>query len=531
MNSINTSELLCSRPDRQMSIHEDSGGGNGGANSSQFSFDGSLPLLDFNTQDMEHDSEHRRSTAINSTLRSNGCKKTILIKPEDINLLKNPFEINKAVQDSIPDKSIIKDVRTNRRLNLIAIEFKENEPTIIDNLIASKKFGKWTATLRRPTTDTFKYGVISPVSVDMDTDLIREHIRINGQHQNIVKSVERMKKRCDTGWTDSNSIKISFSVDSLPNGISIFHSYYKIRPYVSEPLQCFKCQRFGHKADSCKGKQRCLLCGGEHSNKQCNLERNSEEDFTCANCKGAHKANSRKCPLFSNARKIEEVRAKENKTYIEAKTKVLSHVSQKDFPPLNRHTINAEVHQPMSFSPIRSEPLHPNLQQGQSHILKNSTWGSRKSTPIVISSSDSSTQTDNKYEPDLNFLGKLKECLCQLFDSSIFMESKNVRHLLIENALQKSFTQYKTSNVDNNNNSNLQNKRVLSDEEIDFWDASDRQDSEDEEGVISQDEMEDQSQGMSLRSQKIKPTKVYNKKKKLEESLPDISFNNDRSKQ
>ena len=49
-------------------------------------------------------------------------------------------------------------------------------------------------------------------------------------------------------------------------------------------MQCFNCQCFGHSAKTCRSKQKCLICGGNHSHKGC-LSNESRKP-TCANCKG-----------------------------------------------------------------------------------------------------------------------------------------------------------------------------------------------------------------------------------------------------
>ena len=499
--------------DQYMKRHEDTGGGNwdSGGSSQIFessSFDSSLPLIDINSQDIPSTSIllNRSNIQTNATLNSTGCKKTILIKPENLELIRNPVEIAIAVQKSITDQNKIKDVRTNRKLNIIAIEFKENEDHLIENLISTNKIGKWTASLKRPNTDTIKIGVISPVAIELDTDNIKQYIKSNGRTiSNEVISVERMKKRTAKGWVNSQSVKISFKTTDLPKSLTILHSYYKVRPYVSEPLQCYKCQRLGHRADSCKGKTRCLLCGGEHNNKDCSTKK--EEDFKCANCGGAHKANSRECKYIKSARKVEEVRAKENKTYSQAREVILATQSRKDFPQMNRHTFQAEVHLPMQSS----------------QILKNSTWGGRKRTQQNTNSKDSSTQTMDSGIMNQEFFSKLKSCLCQILDSSVMRESKNVRELLVENALQKSFSQYNAIK----NTKDKPAKRMLSDEgEVDFFDAIEEDDYE--EGVISQDEMDDLSQNGLRRSQRLKTSSLGGASKKFRTmETKDKTSNND----
>ncbi|GBN54698.1 hypothetical protein AVEN_206931-1 [Araneus ventricosus] len=63
-----------------------------------------------------------------------------------------------------------------------------------------------------------------------------------------------------------------------------------VRPYIPTPLRCFKCQRFGHSKDSCRGTltyARCAEAGHESSG--CTAEEK------CVNCKGSHTSFSRSC--------------------------------------------------------------------------------------------------------------------------------------------------------------------------------------------------------------------------------------------
>ena len=41
---------------------------------------------------------------------------------------------------------------------------------------------------------------------------------------------------------------------------------FRITPSIQ---QCFKCQSFGHKAQNCTKKQKCVVCGEAHSHKDC----------------------------------------------------------------------------------------------------------------------------------------------------------------------------------------------------------------------------------------------------------------------
>ena len=60
--------------------------------------------------------------------------------------------------------------------------------------------------------------------------------------------------------------------------------------------QCYNCQNFGHTAQKCRAKIKCVICGEGHSHKGCpNREKQQPK---CANCKGPHVANYKGCPAY-----------------------------------------------------------------------------------------------------------------------------------------------------------------------------------------------------------------------------------------
>ena len=73
---------------------------------------------------------------------------------------------------------------------------------------------------------------------------------------------------------------------------------YKVKEFRAPVpvLQCYNCQCFGHSAKSCRSKQKCLICGGNHSHKGC-PSRESHKP-TCANCNGPHVASYKGCPEY-----------------------------------------------------------------------------------------------------------------------------------------------------------------------------------------------------------------------------------------
>ena len=60
--------------------------------------------------------------------------------------------------------------------------------------------------------------------------------------------------------------------------------------------QCFNCQCFGHSAQNCKSKQKCVICGENHSHKGC--PKKEAKQPKCANCSGPHVASYEGCPEY-----------------------------------------------------------------------------------------------------------------------------------------------------------------------------------------------------------------------------------------
>ena len=62
-------------------------------------------------------------------------------------------------------------------------------------------------------------------------------------------------------------------------------------------VQCFHCQKFGHKSLNCPEKEKepiCMYCNKEHLSKECKIK-NDNSQMKCRNCGENHAANSKEC--------------------------------------------------------------------------------------------------------------------------------------------------------------------------------------------------------------------------------------------
>jgi len=93
-------------------------------------------------------------------------------------------------------------------------------------------------------------GVIYGIPLDLDK------IKRSGVGAKL-NNLKRLSKTVDGERVGSLSILIEFEGKELPKNIKLGYLNFQVKPYVPPLLRCFKCQRYGHIAAVCKGKQRC----------------------------------------------------------------------------------------------------------------------------------------------------------------------------------------------------------------------------------------------------------------------------------
>ena len=102
----------------------------------------------------------------------------------------------------------------------------------------------------------------------------------------------------------TRSVKVTLNMKTVPAELRInFIGKFYVRPYVTKPIRCYRCQRFGHVAAACLAKgERCSMCSGPHRTQQYLTKMQNSEtiNLKCANCGEQHSANSNKCPVLYN---------------------------------------------------------------------------------------------------------------------------------------------------------------------------------------------------------------------------------------
>ncbi|GBN35890.1 putative RNA-directed DNA polymerase from transposon X-element, partial [Araneus ventricosus] len=100
----------------------------------------------------------------------------------------------------------------------------------------------------------------------------------------------------------------------LPEYIKAGYVRCSVRPYIPNPLRCFKCQRFGHSKTNCRGTLTCARCAvAGHESTGCTAVEK------CVNCQGKHTSFSRSCPKWELEKEVVTLKFKNNISFPEAR--------------------------------------------------------------------------------------------------------------------------------------------------------------------------------------------------------------------
>ncbi|GFT03969.1 uncharacterized protein TNCV_1731161 [Trichonephila clavipes] len=116
---------------------------------------------------------------------------------------------------------------------------------------------------------------------------------------------------------------LTFNIPKLPPTIKAGYLNCKIRPYIPNPLRCFKCQRFRHSQTACRGQLTCSRCASVgHASTDCSLEQK------CVNCSLPHSSDSKLCPKWKIEKEIQTIKTNRNISYLEARKLIAPQLSQ-----------------------------------------------------------------------------------------------------------------------------------------------------------------------------------------------------------
>ena len=100
-----------------------------------------------------------------------------------------------------------------------------------------------------------------------------------------------LQRRENGSAVKSDTFVLSFSQNELPEKVRVTWRSIRLRPYIPNPVRCYRCQGYGHVASSCGRTERCARCSATgHKSSSCDAPKPR------CTCGGEHEAWSRECP-------------------------------------------------------------------------------------------------------------------------------------------------------------------------------------------------------------------------------------------
>ncbi|GFU99426.1 uncharacterized protein TNCV_3193481, partial [Trichonephila clavipes] len=296
----------------------------------------------------------------------------ILSLPNNEMLQKSPFAIHKAIQGISDEPKSVKKLRSSDLL----IETSSALQT--KSLLLTKTF------LDCPLIVNLHRSLNSCRGVISETDLLcaSEAEILEGLSDQGVTEVRRIKIKKETSLFPTKHLILTFNSPNLPSKIKAGYLNCTLRPYIPNPLRCFKCQRFGHSQTSCRGQLTCSRCASVgHSSTDCTLEQK------CVNCTQSHTSDSKLCQKWKLEKQIQELKTNRNISYFEARRLIVPQLTKTYAQAARPSTISTAS----LTDPNLSNIICPSLQCPTPISSKHPLPGTSSSVS-TFSTSSSSTQ-------------------------------------------------------------------------------------------------------------------------------------------
>jgi hypothetical protein len=133
-----------------------------------------------------------------------------------------------------------------------------------------------------------------------------------------VTRVQRVLVNKGPSKQPTNTLFLTFAMAQLPEAIKVGYLRVKVTPFVPSPLQCFRCQKYGHGSKNCSSQEMCRDCGKAKHEGDC------KDPKHCLNCEGKHSSSSRDCPKWKLEQEIQRVRTLEKCSFADARKRVMA---------------------------------------------------------------------------------------------------------------------------------------------------------------------------------------------------------------
>ena len=91
---------------------------------------------------------------------------------------------------------------------------------------------------------------------------------------------------------------------------------------------CFKCQKYGHHREACRGRHTCTKCGEKDPD---HVEEDCLKETRCANCRQNPATNARSCKAYKKEKETREVRHKRSSSFLKARKIVGTYMGENSY--------------------------------------------------------------------------------------------------------------------------------------------------------------------------------------------------------
>lgn len=180
-----------------------------------------------------------------------------------------------------------------------------------------------------------KKGLIRGVDTFFDVSYLKENIECSTPITDIKRTHRRIERDGKTEYIPKQTIIVTFEGNVLPNFVFINKVVCPVESFLGRVTQCFKCLKYGHVANQCRGTNTlCISCG---NTKMENHTCKNDQQF-CIYCKTKdHISIDKTCPYYANQKTIKRIMIENNISYVEARK--MSQSSYSSITSVNRFQV------------------------------------------------------------------------------------------------------------------------------------------------------------------------------------------------
>ena len=179
--------------------------------------------------------------------------------------------------------------------------------------------------------------------------------KVTAVHQIKLKPRRGARSISEQHTNPSSLYILSFECNDLPEEVKIGWTILPVREYIPRPRRCFKCNRWGHGSNTCRGDPRCINCGKASHEEECT------EPTKCSNCHENHKASSNECFYYRLEQETLIIQTREKTSYWESKSKATKLLTGATYANMVKHSLPAQTPstrpQTAAVSGANAEPI------------------------------------------------------------------------------------------------------------------------------------------------------------------------------